>query len=151
MEDEQHILLSLLESREELYQKGTAFIFEALKPVLDGIIQFLKISEDSIEWIGVDKVNDYVIIAGVVHINNLANGRPIRVGMPLHVAEQGNIEEVIGFLEKSSTSQKMKNVTKVAKETGNSDFDLQQLSKEQIEKINLTIPVLDKIISKYIH
>lgn len=141
-QDEQSRLSALLDAREELYQRGTQFIFEALKDVLGGIASFLEVDEDSIDWAGVERLREYIIIAGIVHTTESKNGRPIRIGIPLHLAETAKETEIIDFLQQASIKIKAQKLLHSADENS---FDLQHLTQEQLEKVRLSLPILDDI------
>lgn len=143
IEEEQSILSGLLEAREELYQRGTQYIFEALKPVLDSITSFMNVEDGAIEWAAVEKIQDYVIIAGVVHFHG-NDGRAIRVGLPLHLAEKGNPHDIMEFLKKAKIRAQAHKATQLTKGDTNT-FDLHELSSEQLDKVALSMYTAEKI------
>ena len=158
-------LKKMLEDRDVAYQKSTDAVLIEMKTAIKGITVFLRNKDElknaTISWEEVtyfktpNENNDgFVMLLGVINYPvgerfMLPNGnvveiteeiadyfrRIIRIGLPLKLAAEGTVEQVVEFME--ATMKKDEDANDPTEVETSPEFDLSELSEEQLQTLRL--------------
>ena len=89
-------LIDLTEQRHAMYNTMTTTLFEIIRPITDGVLEYLDFEESQIEWLDISPLEDAIVLHGM-WMNGMTPTKLV-IGFPLAVVEQQSSQAVVEFL-----------------------------------------------------